>query len=222
MARWRLIEPHYLGVEGVKWEYQETDRMTGRQVRKSFPVPQHFHPDTEADWTERTGRDMGIVVVSDGHNAHKTDIVFKGDPTPGMLPLDDEATAISARFEKKWLTPNRVFEEAEGTYASRQMDQYVESQGKVNMMLAEASSRSVAGMPEFMAAMTKIMEQNQQIMITLAAREMGIKQEVDTEEPLPHALGADVVEPEPAPKPKAKSVDTLLEQLAAHKKRKVA
>src|ERR1700746_1647419 len=132
MARWRLIEPHYLKVKGVTWEYQETDRATGRQVRKTFPVPQHFHPDIEVDWTERDGKDYGIVAVSDGHNAKPSDIIFEGNPTPGMLPLDDEAKEISARFEPKWKAPERVYEDAEGTYAGRQMDAYVESQGKVN------------------------------------------------------------------------------------------
>jgi len=195
MARWRLLEGHYLNVDGIKWEYQETDRMTGRQVRKSFPVPQHFHPDTEVDWTEREGRDgMGIIVVSDGHNAHSTDIVFKGEPTPGMLPLDEEAKEISARFQQKWETPNRVPDESEGTYAGRMMDEYVQSQSKVNMMLAEATTREVPGMADFMQVMTNMMKQNQQILMMLAektvAKELGIKPEVDNLEPLPPVVEA--------------------------------
>jgi hypothetical protein len=197
MARWRLIEPHYLKVKGVTWEYQETDRATGRQIRKSFPVPQHYHPDIEVDWTEREGRgDMGYIVVSDGHNAKPTDIVFEGDPTPGMLALDDEAREISARFDKKWKAPERIYDEAEGSYAHRIMDQYVESQGKVNMLLAEASSREVPGMSDFMQVMTNMMKQNQQIMQMLAekamVKELGIKQVIDDEEPLPP-----IVEPAP-------------------------
>jgi hypothetical protein len=132
---------------------------------------------------------MGIVVVSDGHNSKPSDIVFEGDPTPGMLPLDDEAREISARFEKKWATPGRVYEEAEGSYAGRMMDQYVESQGKVNMLLAEASHREIPGMSDFMQVMTNMMKQNQQIMQMLAekaiAKDLGIKQVVDDEEPLP-------------------------------------
>lgn len=187
MARWRLNEPHYLKVKGVTWEYQETDRATMRQVRKSFPVPQHFHPDIEVDWTEVNGKGMGMVVVSDGHNAHSTDVIFEGDPTPGMLPLDDEAREISARYKDKWKMPERLYEDAEGSYAGRMMDQYVESQGKVNMMLAEASSREVPGMSDFMKAMTDMMRQNQEIMMVLAGKAMGIKQEVDNLEPLPPA-----------------------------------
>jgi len=194
MARWRLLEPHYLNVEGIKWEYQETDRTTGRQVRKSFPVPQHFHPDTEVDWTERDGRDMGIIVVSDGHNAHRSDIIFQGEPTPGMLPLDDEAKEISSRYKAKWEAPNRIPDEAEGTYAGRMMDQYVQSQSKVNMMLAEASTREVPGMGDFMQVMTNMMKQNQQIIMMLAektvAKDLGIQPEVDNLEPLPPVVEA--------------------------------
>lgn len=190
MARWRLLEPHYLKVKGVTWEYQETDRASGRQIRKTFPVPQHFHPDIEVDWTEREGPSgMGIVVVSDGHNAKPSDVVFEGDPTPGMLPIDDEAKEISARYDKKWKTPERLYDEAEGSYAARQMDQYVESQGKVNMLLAEASTREVPGMSDFMQVMANMMKQNQQILMALAeksmAKELGIEQVIDKEEPLP-------------------------------------
>ena len=30
MARWKLMTPHYLNVEGETWEYTENDRQTGR------------------------------------------------------------------------------------------------------------------------------------------------------------------------------------------------
>lgn len=187
MARWRLLEPHYLNVPGTKWEYQETDRTTGRQVRKSFDVPTHYHPDIEADWTERDGLGMGFVAVSDGHNSKPSDVIFKGEPTPGMLPLDDEAKEISARYQEKWTTPGRLYDEAEGGYAQRMMDQFVESQGKVNMLLAE--NREIPGMSDFMQVMTNMMKQNQQILQILAekavAKELGITQEVDDLEPLP-------------------------------------
>lgn len=168
MARWRLIEPHYLKVKGITWEYQETDRATGRQVRKSFPVPQYFHPDTEVDWTERNGRDMGWVVVTDGKNAKPTDIVFEGEPTPGMEALDDEAKAISARYSDKWQQPNREFSIEERGYADRMMDKFIQEQGKVNLVLAE--SREAPGMGDFMKAMTDMMQQNQKIMMMLAEK----------------------------------------------------
>jgi hypothetical protein len=137
---------------------------------------------------------MGIIVVSDGHNAHRSDIIFKGEPTPGMFPLDDEAREISSHFKAKWETPDRIPDEAEGTYAGRMMDQYVQSQSKVNMMLAEASTREVPGMSDFMQVMTNMMKQNQQILMMLAektvAKELGIAPEVDNLEPLPSVVEA--------------------------------
>ena len=39
MARWKLMTPHYLNVEGETWEYTENDRQTGRPKRVQFPVP---------------------------------------------------------------------------------------------------------------------------------------------------------------------------------------
>jgi hypothetical protein len=186
MARWRLIEPHYLKVKGVTWEYQEVDRTSGRQTRKSFPVPQHFHPDTEADWTEVNGRGMGWIVVTDGHNSKPSDIVFEGEPTPGMECLDDEARKISDKYRVKWKEIDRPYAEEEGGYASRMMDRFIEEQGKVNLALAE--SRDIPGMGDFMRTMTDVMKQNQQIMMTLAeksiAAELKIKPVVDDLEPL--------------------------------------
>ena len=38
MARWKLMTPHYLNVEGETWEYTENDRQTGRPKRVQFPV----------------------------------------------------------------------------------------------------------------------------------------------------------------------------------------
>src|SRR6516164_1126450 len=96
MARWRLLEPHYLiTVPCAKWEYMETDRTTGRQIRKQYDVPTYFHHEIEADWTDKK---EGGVFVSNGTNANPSDIIFKGEPTPGMLAIDDEAKAISSKY----------------------------------------------------------------------------------------------------------------------------
>ena len=190
MARWQLNEPHYLNTPGTEWEYNQTDRTTGRQVKKRFPVPQYFHHEDETAWTEFTTNRMGqrvdgMIVVTNGNNAKPTDIFFEGEPTPGMIPLDDEAREISGKYS--WPTPDRMFTSEEGTYAMRAMDAFVETQGKVNMQLAEASSRPVAGMDQFMGAMTQIMKQNQEMIFALTGKQLGIKQEIDNEEPLPVA-----------------------------------
>jgi hypothetical protein len=57
------------------------------------------------------------------------------------------------------------------------------------MLLAEASHREIPGMSDFMQVMTNMMKQNQQIMQMLAekaiAKDLGIEQVIDDEEPLP-------------------------------------
>ena len=37
--RWRLMTSHYLNVPGTEWEHNESDRTTGKAVRKLYPVP---------------------------------------------------------------------------------------------------------------------------------------------------------------------------------------
>lgn len=127
MARWKLTESHYLLVPEHYWEQMETDRDTGKQKRKKYPVPTHLNPKDPSDWTHRTGLDVsrggsvhadGDIVVSwakgytferdDGvkftckvESDDKRDHIFVGSPTPGMDPVDDEAKAISAQFAWK-------------------------------------------------------------------------------------------------------------------------
>lgn len=95
MARWELTEPHYLNgcppdLEAVEWEYKETDRTTGRERRKRFEVP--FYAES------------GTTVCYEG-KGQPSDTVFRGDPTPSMTPLDDEARAISKEWEPRWQHP---------------------------------------------------------------------------------------------------------------------
>lgn len=181
MARWRLLEPHYLYLDPpVKWVYNEVDRVTGRPVRKEFEVPQYFHHESEIDWTEfdligRGERVNGYVVVTDGKgNFTPKDIKFKGEPTPGMYPLDEEAKAISAQYSAKWSTPDKIWDmNADGSYSSRLTDHLVENQNKVNMHIAELAERRDAGFDKFMQAMTTMMQQNQMILETLALKAAG-------------------------------------------------
>lgn len=92
MAIWKLLQPHYLNVEQVdefepvEYMYQEQDQETGRMRRKTWPVPMYLPAET---------------FVSDQANPHNY-IVFKGDPTPDMMPMDEAAREISKRFEGKW------------------------------------------------------------------------------------------------------------------------
>lgn len=100
MARWQLTEAHYInakyGDEAVEWEYKEIDRLTGRERRKRFLVPLYC--------------EEGWVVCHEGSqrrddNGNIGPVVFEGAPTPGMMPIDDEAREISAKYEAQWKHP---------------------------------------------------------------------------------------------------------------------
>lgn len=99
MARWRLIEDHYIhgcppDLDVVEWEYKETDRTTGREHRRRFKVPFFM--------------DKGTIVCHLG-KGQDGDTVFEGDPGPNMDPMDAEAKTISARCREahpfKWAHP---------------------------------------------------------------------------------------------------------------------
>lgn len=105
MARWKLATAHYLMVEGTEWEYVENDRTTGRPIRKKFKVPRYLSPHDPADWTNSWGQkdaaDGEVIVCREGKGQPR-DIVFHSDPTPDMVPLDDEAKEESALWEGRW------------------------------------------------------------------------------------------------------------------------
>jgi hypothetical protein len=183
MARWRLTEPHYLNVEGVKWEYMEVDRTTGRQIRKQYDVPSYYHHEAEGDWNDKVNN---WVVVSDGHNAQPRDIIFRGEPTPGMYPLDDEARAITDKHKHKWKFADKMFDlNSPGDYGTRLADHFVQMQDKVNMQMSELESKRAQGFDQFLVSMTSMMQQNQKILEMLAVKQSGAAPVVDDLEPLP-------------------------------------
>lgn len=85
--RWELSEDHYLHVEDCEWERTETNDQTGRVARQRLKVP---------EWLA-----SGTTVCHKGQGERR-DKVFFGDPTPAMVPLDDEARELSASFEERW------------------------------------------------------------------------------------------------------------------------
>lgn len=99
MARWRLTSAHYLNVEGVEWDYAEKDQSTQRMKRVRFAVPLHLDPRDSADWNDKANE---WIVVSNGSNPGPRDIIFMGDPTPDMEPLDAEAEVLTNEWRKKW------------------------------------------------------------------------------------------------------------------------
>jgi len=162
MARWRLAAPHYLNVEGTKWEYSEVDRTTGKQKRTQFPVPTLLDPDQPTDWSHVYGKDAGEIIVAQGRTDDPKDIIFVGDPTPDMVPMDDEAKAISAAMAPRWKHP---IETLSGTYADAMMKDLSQQMDEVR---SQGASAKVEGMTELLTAMAAMMKQNQEMMAILA------------------------------------------------------
>lgn len=102
MARWRLVNAHYLNVPDTEWEYQESDRNTGANNRKRFPVGRFLDPN---DPSSNTPRGSGEVIVCHAGKGIRSDWTFSGDPTPEMEPVDEEAEAISKACAPKWKHP---------------------------------------------------------------------------------------------------------------------
>lgn len=100
MARWRLTAKHYLRSPGIEWEYSESDRNSGRELRKRFEVPLFLDPENPNDWTDRS--EQWVIVCYEGKGKSR-DITFLGEPTPDMEPLDDEAEEISDSLRHKWV-----------------------------------------------------------------------------------------------------------------------
>jgi len=104
--RWKLLSAHYLNVPklpdgtAVEWEHKETARETGRTVRKLYPVPMLLDPKDPADWNYPEE----IIVAWEG-TPYSKDIIFLGEPTPEMEPLNTSAEEISARLHDRWSHP---------------------------------------------------------------------------------------------------------------------
>lgn len=164
MARWQIISPHYLNVTGSQkseWQYTEVDRTNGRKKTKNFPVPTLLDPDDPSMWTEVRGRDDGRILVSDGNNPGDSDIIFVGEPTPDMIPIDDDAKKVSASFAKKWVHP---IEGLEGSYGDHLIQQFQTELAKVQ---STPATTKIEGLDAMLMAITETMKQNQQILATL-------------------------------------------------------
>jgi hypothetical protein len=172
MARWKLITSHYLAVENNYWEYVEIDRSSGKQLRKRLDVPLQLDIDDPTCWnvTYRNQRGeviAGEVVVARRTGAeHADDIIFVGEPTPDMLPLDDEAKVITKSFEKKW----KAAPDEERPYGQLLVEQHQTEMAKVQ---AEANVVKIEGMAEIIKTMTEMLGQNQALMNQIVANKTG-------------------------------------------------
>jgi hypothetical protein len=165
MARWKLVAPHYLNVEGVKWEYQEISRTTGKPSRIQIPVPTYLDPRDPADFTHRWGQQTrpdvhsdveGEIIVSRGPSVDPKDIVFVGDPTPDMVPIDDEAKEISATFAETWrYKPETV---SPGNYSQSLVDQF-----QIAMADVATKPARIEGLDALVVAITEMAKSNQEL-----------------------------------------------------------
>lgn len=169
MARWRLITTHHLAVEGNEWEYKETDRINGKEIRKRVKVPLLLDINDNTLWNDNIlrnprGEILGgdIVVALKGTEHKENDYIFTGEPTPDMMPLDSEAEAITKKLEPKWkASPNDDLPYAQGKELN-----ITEEQQK----LMEASRTvKVEGMGEMLQAMQEMMKQNAALIATLVS-----------------------------------------------------
>jgi hypothetical protein len=101
--RWRLMTSHYLNVPGTEWEHNESDRTTGKAVRKLYPVGLLLDPRNPQD-CNRDG-DCVVAHAIEGLRNERTDFIFLGDPTPDMEPMNDEAEEITNGLKAKWAHP---------------------------------------------------------------------------------------------------------------------
>lgn len=162
MARWRLTTAHYLNGAGAQWEYTEVDRKTGSPVRHRFDVPRLVDPADPKCWTiTRIPNEEGDCVVSDGVDADPRDIIWKGDPTPDMIPLDADAERKSAAFSKKWQAPT----DGQGAYTDNILNGL---QAELAKAMAQPTAK-VEGMGELLEAMKMMMAQNQQMLQAMLA-----------------------------------------------------
>jgi hypothetical protein len=168
MARWKLLNPHYINVPGTKWEYKEVDRNTGREVRKDLSVPMFLDPrdpnECNYKWGNRDNQEGEIIVCHEGKGEPR-DIVFIGDPTPDMVPLDDEAKAISAKFEKIW--DHRPESDLQ-TFSQSLVDKF---QIEIAAAQSKPQAQTIEGMTDLVSAMTKMAETNAQLIAALAKPE---------------------------------------------------
>lgn len=167
MARWKLTASHYLTVQGTAWEQIEVDRMTGKQIRKRYDVPLQLDIADTSLWNGNIVRNPrgevlgGDIIVAHADGEHLADdYIFRGNPTPDMFPLDDEAKTISAKFEKVW----NAKPDEEVTYGRRMIERIEEVENRKN---EESKVVKVDGLEDILKGMSELMAMNQSLMAQL-------------------------------------------------------
>lgn len=143
MARWRLLQPHYLNLDKAQhedinqWQYTEQDQGSKKNLRKTFYVPVLLDPKDTAYHNY-----PGEIIVATDTKGGRNDYIFVGEPTPDMEPLDDDAEAITEGVRHKWKHPIDSLS-AEGGYAGGLEQQFMSQFTK----LMEAARSANGGAP---------------------------------------------------------------------------
>ena len=192
-----------------------------------FRVPKHLDPRLEDDWNVRiNGMDGEIHVCYEGKDDPKYPdraIVFEGNPTPGMLPLDDEAKEISGQFS--WTPTQGIDEESQRhSFYAKLGDTLIDQM--TELKVARETAPVNPEMNKFMETMLAMMAQNQQILAALAGKvavsDVGLEQKahlhdseripssqvIDEEEPL------EEIEPTPEEIAEAAEIAKIKEDLS--------
>ena len=151
MARWRLTQKHYLNVPGTTYEHKETSNY-GKQVRKNYNVPLFLDPEDPGDCNYNYGGESrspnqngaGEIIVAYATGAERPrDIIFEGPPTIDMVPLDEEAKAISEEMRAAWGRSYITEDVDEGGFSNRLLHELSETLNAFN-----ATSKPVSAVAE--------------------------------------------------------------------------
>jgi hypothetical protein len=165
MARWKLNVAHYLNVPGTEWEQKEIDQQTGKQARKIYPVPMYLDPKDKADLNYP--QDDMIVVALQGTAHQPRDIIFTGDPTPDMEPLDDEAEKLSEKRRPFWSHPIEDLPGSGHSYAEARMQEF---EGQIAAIIAkQGTPRDSATVSRLEAEVTRLSKLVETLMKVKAA-----------------------------------------------------
>ena len=173
MARWRLMAKHYINAtrhgEKTQWMREETNRDTGRVARTLFNVPMYLDPEDPRDQNY-----PGEIIVAYEKGARPQDLVFTGEPTPDMEPVDEEAQKISDATRPKWKHPIDSLSPTGGNYSeallallSKQLEEAASKSGPPARASGTIDEAAFRKMQEDMKA---LMESNAKLQAQLAVR----------------------------------------------------
>lgn len=182
--RWKLMTSHYINTKDTEWEYKETSRSTGREARKKLAVSRYLDINDPGDWTNKFGSDGGVsrggqapdgqgeIIVCHEGRGEKHDIPFyntdgsPGDPTPDMVPCDEEARTLSASFENHWRYKPDT---AEVSFSQSMINSFEVEKANLETKPQEIV---IPGLNDLVLAMASMAQQNAEIMKSLSSRRL--------------------------------------------------